>query len=155
MYSLFRVVFFFFLMIRRPPRSTLFPYTTLFRSPSSWRRSVSPPSCAAWARSRGGRRRSRWRFRSATSRSSSAPCSSRRSSSSARRGLEERVIDRGPALREMRTVQEALLVEGVGDLGDPLARDELPVLPHDRSLNVGDRVLAVEERHDLKKDSRQ
>src|SRR5260370_32582742 len=31
---------FFFLMIRRPPRSTLFPYTTLFRSPSaSFRRS--------------------------------------------------------------------------------------------------------------------
>src|ERR1039457_280154 len=27
-----REVFFFFLMIRRPPRSTLFPYTTLFRS---------------------------------------------------------------------------------------------------------------------------
>src|SRR2546430_10352144 len=27
--------FFFFLMIRRPPRSTLFPYTTLFRSPQS------------------------------------------------------------------------------------------------------------------------
>src|ERR1019366_9868048 len=27
--------FFFFLMIRRPPRSTLFPYTTLFRSPLS------------------------------------------------------------------------------------------------------------------------
>src|SRR5256885_3482049 len=26
------VLFFFFLMIRRPPRSTLFPYTTLFRS---------------------------------------------------------------------------------------------------------------------------
>src|SRR2546429_1522581 len=26
-------VIFFFLMIRRPPRSTLFPYTTLFRSP--------------------------------------------------------------------------------------------------------------------------
>src|SRR3712207_9308773 len=26
------VYFFFFLMIRRPPRSTLFPYTTLFRS---------------------------------------------------------------------------------------------------------------------------
>src|SRR6266480_5009243 len=31
--------FFFFLMIRRPPRSTLFPYTTLFRSP----RSPRPP----------------------------------------------------------------------------------------------------------------
>src|SRR3712207_3929393 len=27
---------FFFLMIRRPPRSTLFPYTTLFRSPAWW-----------------------------------------------------------------------------------------------------------------------
>src|SRR2546430_11344460 len=27
-----RLYFFFFLMIRRPPRSTLFPYTTLFRS---------------------------------------------------------------------------------------------------------------------------
>src|SRR5258706_607598 len=31
MFGLF--LFFFFLMIRRPPRSTLFPYTTLFRSP--------------------------------------------------------------------------------------------------------------------------
>src|SRR5260221_1222911 len=29
---LFCFCFFFFLMIRRPPRSTLFPYTTLFRS---------------------------------------------------------------------------------------------------------------------------
>src|SRR5438094_1514681 len=33
-------IFFFFLMIRRPPRSTLFPYTTLFRS-----RPRSPPWC--------------------------------------------------------------------------------------------------------------
>src|SRR5476651_2806331 len=31
-------VLLFFLMIRRPPRSTLFPYTTLFRSPSGCRR---------------------------------------------------------------------------------------------------------------------
>src|SRR5262249_62048973 len=30
--SFFFLPFFFFLMIRRPPRSTLFPYTTLFRS---------------------------------------------------------------------------------------------------------------------------
>src|ERR1039457_3448500 len=29
-------IVFFFLMIRRPPRSTLFPYTTLFRSPVLW-----------------------------------------------------------------------------------------------------------------------
>src|SRR3712207_8058952 len=47
---------FFFLMIRRPPRSTLFPYTTLFRSGSprtssvAWRRAtprllrMEPPS---------------------------------------------------------------------------------------------------------------
>src|SRR6266446_7350200 len=33
---------FFFLMIRRPPRSTLFPYTTLFRSP--WSRSATSPA---------------------------------------------------------------------------------------------------------------
>src|SRR2546429_9513271 len=40
---------FFFLMIRRPPRSTLFPYTTLFRSPAlRWARAA--PGCArAWA----------------------------------------------------------------------------------------------------------
>src|SRR5256885_15845170 len=31
-FSVSIVLFFFFLMIRRPPRSTLFPYTTLFRS---------------------------------------------------------------------------------------------------------------------------
>src|SRR2546422_7873445 len=29
-------LYFFFLMIRRPPRSTLFPYTTLFRSVIGW-----------------------------------------------------------------------------------------------------------------------
>src|SRR2546426_12542532 len=33
MLSYYFSLFFFFLMIRRPPRSTLFPYTTLFRSP--------------------------------------------------------------------------------------------------------------------------
>src|SRR5260221_5050430 len=38
-------VFFFFLMIRRPPRSTLFPYTTLFRSEQRWIR--SPQSVSA------------------------------------------------------------------------------------------------------------
>src|SRR5689334_25378046 len=37
------VVHFFFLMIRRPPRSTLFPYTTLFRS----RRWSAPSSSCA------------------------------------------------------------------------------------------------------------
>src|SRR5947208_11070228 len=37
-----RSLLFFFLMIRRPPRSTLFPYTTLFRSRSRWPRRRSP-----------------------------------------------------------------------------------------------------------------
>src|SRR5436309_8599987 len=35
-------IFFFFLMIRRPPRCTLFPYTTLFRSGASRRESRAP-----------------------------------------------------------------------------------------------------------------
>src|SRR2546430_8889576 len=34
------VFFFFFLMIRRPPRSTLFPYTTLFRSQDFIQRTI-------------------------------------------------------------------------------------------------------------------
>src|SRR5579875_4029429 len=40
-------IFFFFLMIRRPPRSTLFPYTTLFRS-----RGRSRPPRASRSRAR-------------------------------------------------------------------------------------------------------
>src|SRR5205085_12599643 len=39
----------FFLMIRRPPRSTLFPYTTLFRSPHSDTPWGSAASCSASA----------------------------------------------------------------------------------------------------------
>src|SRR5258707_11609070 len=37
--------FFFFLMIRRPPRSTLFPYTTLFRSCSRLGHGVGSHGC--------------------------------------------------------------------------------------------------------------
>src|SRR3989454_9385305 len=37
------LVFFFFLMIRRPPRSTLFPYTTLFRSRRAPRERLRDP----------------------------------------------------------------------------------------------------------------
>src|SRR3989442_9579791 len=42
-------LFFFFLMIRRPPRSTLFPYTTLFRSVlAQAQREVAPTgACSA------------------------------------------------------------------------------------------------------------
>src|SRR3712207_7476187 len=47
------VLFFFFLMIRRPPRSTLFPYTTLFRSSSATTARCCPtrPSCSSRPRS--------------------------------------------------------------------------------------------------------
>src|SRR6476620_12299495 len=45
--------FFFFLMIRRPPRSTLFPYTTLFRSrPGRSHRTRPPGSCPCARRPR-------------------------------------------------------------------------------------------------------
>src|SRR6266849_10248616 len=46
--------FFFFLMIRRPPRSTLFPYTTLFRSaarsapPASFRSAATSKPTRSW-----------------------------------------------------------------------------------------------------------
>src|SRR6266540_6141961 len=49
----------FFLMIRRPPRSTLFPYTTLFRAPPGRRGRVRgsrhPSSCDAETRRACGR----------------------------------------------------------------------------------------------------
>src|SRR2546421_7907453 len=45
--SLPLTLFFFFLMIRRPPRSTLFPYTTLFRSHARIRRSQDEGRVAA------------------------------------------------------------------------------------------------------------
>src|SRR6266571_6526923 len=55
MHTFFCVGFslFFFLMIRRPPRSTLFPYTTLFRSGRPWRCPAGWPGagCSASARS--------------------------------------------------------------------------------------------------------
>src|SRR5437868_12742733 len=39
-------MFFFFLIIRRPPRSTLFPYTTLFRS--YWDFDIPPDGPRTW-----------------------------------------------------------------------------------------------------------
>src|SRR5436853_5928791 len=43
------LLFFFFLMLPRPPRSTLFPYTTLFRSPSRGGPAVRRCAhCPAW-----------------------------------------------------------------------------------------------------------
>src|SRR5476649_3060524 len=51
------VFVFFFLMIRRPPRSTLFPYTTLFRSPSG-PHGLAPPERSVHLRRRLGDRKS-------------------------------------------------------------------------------------------------
>src|ERR1039457_7492397 len=54
MCGVFLSLFFFFLMIRRPPRSTLFPYTTLFRSRASNGAAGAAPFCilgSKWIRS--------------------------------------------------------------------------------------------------------
>src|SRR5690242_21478735 len=53
---MFSFFLFFFFMLRRPPRSTLFPYTTLFRSRApAWRAGSSgPPGTPRGARVRRG-----------------------------------------------------------------------------------------------------
>src|SRR5229473_7082101 len=58
-YTYIFFIFFFFLMIRRPPRSTLFPYTTLFRSgapmpasresPPTPGTTAKPPIATSWS----------------------------------------------------------------------------------------------------------
>src|SRR2546425_13345664 len=50
----FFLFFFFFLMIRRPPRSTLFPYTTLFRSHVGLRGPRDSEQSAVWRRGYNG-----------------------------------------------------------------------------------------------------
>src|SRR5271166_6764106 len=50
---------FFFLMIRRPPRSTLFPYTTLFRSRRAVRMENSANLSRAWCIPFNGRQMAR------------------------------------------------------------------------------------------------
>src|SRR6476620_8183158 len=55
---------FFFLMIRRPPRSTLFPYTTLFRSRPGARRGGPAPGNRRAGRTRDGRDRKSTRLNS-------------------------------------------------------------------------------------------
>src|SRR5438874_7361175 len=63
MFNFVNVIVFFFLMIRRPPRSTLFPYTTLFRSRSRGR---PPQGSRGAARLRGDRARGRRADRKST-----------------------------------------------------------------------------------------
>src|SRR3712207_9335209 len=54
MYNHILLSFFFFLMIRRPPRSTLFPYPTLFRSVRPLARRLRSPRNAGLPRLTGG-----------------------------------------------------------------------------------------------------
>src|SRR5258705_12902692 len=61
-FSILRLLF-FFLMIRRPPRSTLFPYTTLFRSRLRADRPARHPGLGADRVQRGGDDRPRLRLR--------------------------------------------------------------------------------------------
>src|SRR5215472_11174228 len=70
-FRVFVIFFFFFLMIRRPPRSTLFPYTTLGRSGPPQRRldCGTPGRPAGLARSSGQRDRERCRGAGGTRRS--------------------------------------------------------------------------------------
>src|SRR5687767_15894099 len=51
---------FFFLMIRRPPRSTLFPYTTLFRSRQAVVALERSPTMNVWPSNRCTSGRTRW-----------------------------------------------------------------------------------------------
>src|SRR6266481_5860400 len=102
-------LFFFFLMIRRPPRSTLFPYTTLFRS----RR---PPRLRARGDARGRRARGR------AARDAAARPRGRTRADVRRRPRERREGARGPrgsvgggrgAMRRVLVLLAALALVGV------------------------------------------
>src|SRR3712207_7051569 len=56
-------------MIRRPPRSTLFPYTTLFRSPKIW---IWKPRSSRWTPQLSGWSNGRARLRSTRAQSAAA-----------------------------------------------------------------------------------
>src|SRR3712207_8607939 len=64
----------FFLMIRRPPRSTLFPYTTLFRSRYGHSKTSRGSKLNVKPRARGGGRRRRSRCRAGVVAGSGRAC---------------------------------------------------------------------------------
>src|SRR5499427_7690351 len=88
---------FFFLMIRRPPRSTLFPYTTLFRS-------MSGPTSALTAATSCGEQ-TRPRAPAATARAASLRTASLI-------GPAMPISSRSRSLSEVRTVTATILVSG-------------------------------------------
>src|SRR2546423_3895390 len=97
--------FFFFLMIRRPPRSTLFPYTTLFRSPRLY------GTVVRWTRSRPGP----WSPADSTS-----TRTFRSSSTAYRRGFRPRSEEHTSELQSLAYLVCRLLLEKKNNSGAPL-----------------------------------
>src|SRR3712207_7303420 len=104
----------FFLMIRRPPRSTLFPYTTLFRSSRS---APCRGAASRSARAGGGRGRPAGRAGGACSRASASPGGARRS--------EEHTSE----LQSRQYLVCRLLLEKKKNVGDRSAKHS-PAFPH-------------------------
>src|SRR6266536_2897810 len=98
----------FFLLIRRPPRSTLFPYTTLFRS--------GRPSRAAPRRARRRDARARQCAAASASRPSRAAAPERAGSPCA--GPGARSTDAGDAVLAYQSLGAAEAVLETQDLGD-------------------------------------
>src|SRR3990167_7272575 len=73
----------------------------------------------------------------------------------ARRPRQERGVDGGPARREAGAVEKAVRVERPRGALDRLGRHRRAVAPPERGLDLGHRVLAVEEGDDLEEARRQ
>src|SRR5690349_23181124 len=97
-------------MIRRPPRSTLFPYTTLFRS---YRPASRPPQTAASARRR--LRRPSWSAPCARSEEHTSELQSRRDLV-CRLLLEKKNIRRRPQLPRHRVGAHGVLLAQAAEL---------------------------------------
>src|SRR5205814_8823208 len=111
-YPVIALYIIFLLMIPRPPSSTLFPYTTLFRS---------RPASGSWARGsrpRSRSRRARWWAAASSSRAPSTPRRARRCASGSSRS-EEHTSE----LQSLRQLVCRLLLEKKKDewdyRGDP------------------------------------
>src|SRR3712207_9111118 len=109
---------FFFLMIRRPPRSTLFPYTTLFRSRNVDARALGPSSDGRGVDRVGGRV------------TNSSPALARRAGLTPRRNVLRQGVAElgGVVVREVDLVALAVETEadgGVGEIGRASCRERV------------------------------
>src|SRR6266540_3107491 len=126
-------IFFFFLMIRRPPRSTLFPYTTLFRS--LWPRSgPAAPGTPSSSRCCAKERSAACRSRSATRRANRTATSSCRSRHRPPRPPREDGREQFAAI--------------------PVPRDDGPMTPRLEELEDADRELLNAVQWDFPLDPR-